>query len=142
MNPLILVDSCMWIDAIRLKGATETKLAIKGLLDEYAAVLCGPVELEVLGGARKEERPKLKEYFDILPYRPSDHTLWRKAAETSWKLRDSGLNCPWNDCIIATIALEHDYQVYSQDKHFKAMAEILPIQLYTPGYMGMYNPDS
>lgn len=141
MSSLILVDSCMWIDAIRLKGSTDTKLAIKGLLDEFAAVLCGPVELEVLGGARKEERAKLKEYFDILPYRASDHKIWRKAAETSWKLRDQGLNCPWNDCIIATIALEQGYRVYSQDKHFAAMAEILPIRLYTPGYMGMYNPD-
>ena len=140
MSSLVLADSCMWIDATRHKGATDTKLAVKGLLDEFAAVLCGPVELEVLGGVRKEERSKLKEYFDILPYRASDHKIWRQAAETSWKLRDHGLNCPWNDCVIATIALEHNYRIYSQDKHFKAMAELLPIQLYTPGYMGMYNP--
>ena len=45
----------MWIDAIRLKGATDTKLAVKGLLDEYAAVLGGPVEIEVLGGAQAKE---------------------------------------------------------------------------------------
>lgn len=126
---------------MRLKGSTDIKLGIKGLLDEYAAVLCGPVELEVLGGARKNERKQLKEYFSILPYRPSDHTIWRKAAEISWQLRDRGLNCPWNDCIFATIALEHNYRIYSQDKHFETIAEILPIRLYTPGYMGMYNPE-
>ncbi len=51
------------------------------------------------------------------------------------------LNCLWSDCVIATIALEHGYRIYSQDKHFKAIAEILPIQLYTPSYIGMYNPD-
>ncbi|PQJ29379.1 hypothetical protein [Rubritalea profundi] len=51
----------MWIDAIRLKGATDTKLAVKGLLDEYAAVLGGPVEIEFLGGAAsKGERPKAR----------------------------------------------------------------------------------
>mgnify|MGYP006190594771 CR=1 FL=1 len=89
----------------------------------------------------RKEREKLKEYFDILPYRATDHKIWRKAAETSWKLRDNGLNCPWNHCIIATIALEFGCRVYSQDKQFKTIAEILPLQLYNPGYMGMYNPD-
>ena len=82
----------MSIESIQLKGAADVKLAVKNLLDEFAAVLCGPVELEVLGGARKEEREKLKEYFDILPYRATDHRIWRKAAEPSWKLRDNGLN--------------------------------------------------
>lgn len=131
----------MWIHALRLNGDRDIKLGIHGLLQEYMALLCGPVELEVLGGAGKQDRKKIKEYFDILPYRKSDHTIWREAVETSWLLSDRGLSVPWNDTIIATIAKKHGYRVYSEDKHFKMMAEILSIRLYQPGYMGMYNPE-
>ena len=140
MSDLVLVDSCMWIHALRLKGDRDAKLGINGLLQEYMALLCGPVELEVLGGAGKNERKKIKDYFDILPYRKSDHKIWRAAVETSWLLRDHGLSVPWNDAIIATIAQAYGYRVYSEDKHFRAMAEILGIRLYKPGYMGMYDP--
>lgn len=141
MSEFVLVDSCMWIHALRLKGDRDIKLGIHGLLQEYMALLCGPVELEVLGGAGKHDRKKIKEYFDIMPYRKSDHTIWREAVETSWLLSDQGLSVPWNDTIIATIAKKYGYRVYSEDKHFKMMSEILGIRLYQPGYMGMYNPE-
>lgn len=33
-------------------------------------------------------------------------------------------------------------RVYAVDKHFEAMAEILPaLHLYRPGYGGMHDPD-
>lgn len=141
MSKLVLVDSCMWIHALRLNGDRDIKLGINGLLQEYMALLCGPVELEVMGGASKAERKMIKKYFDIMPYRKSDHTIWREAVETSWIIRDQGLSVPWNDAIIATIAKKFSYRVYSEDKHFKMIAEILGIRLYQPGYMGMYNPE-
>ncbi|MGB0775061.1 MAG: VapC toxin family PIN domain ribonuclease [Akkermansiaceae bacterium] len=137
---MVLVDSCCWIEASRKNGRIEVKAGVKGLLDEFQALLCGPVELEVLGGARQNERAKMQKYFDILPYRASDHKIWRQAMETSWKLRDAGLTVPWNDCIIATIACMYNYRVYSIDKHFPQMAKILRFSLYEPGYGGSYTP--
>jgi len=136
---MVLVDSSCWIEASRKNGRIEVKAAIKGLLDEFLALLCGPVEMEVLGGARKSERSIMQRYFDILPYRASDHKIWRQAVLTGWKLRDAGLTVPWNDTIIATIAVEYGYRVYSIDKHFPAMAKVLEFALYHPGYGGRYN---
>ena len=139
---MVLVDSSCWIEASRKNGSIEVKAAVQGLLDEFEALLCGPVELEVLGGARADERAKLQKYFNILPYRSSDHKIWRQAMTTSWKLRDAGVTTPWNDTIIATIACQYDYRIYSIDKHFPMMAEILGFKLYTPGYGGRYNPEN
>jgi len=140
LTPMVLVDSSCWIEASRKNGRIEVKAAVKALLDEFVALLCGPVELEVLGGARANERQRMQSYFDILPYRTSDHKIWRAAVQTGWKLRDAGVTAPWNDTIIATIACQYDYRVYSIDKHFPMMAQVLGFSLYEPGYGGAYNP--
>jgi len=141
LTDMVLVDSSCWIESFRKNGKIEVKAGVKGLLDEFLALLCGPVELEVLGGARANERKRMKTYFDILPYRPSDHKIWREAIETGWKLRDAGVTAPWNDTIIATIACQYNYRVYSIDKHFPMMSKILGFPLYEPGYGGRYNPE-
>ena len=138
---MVLVDSSCWIEASRKDGRIEVKAAMKALLDEFLALLCGPVELEVLGGARANERKRMQSYFDILPYRTSDHKIWRDAVQTGWKLRDAGVTAPWNDTIIATIACRYDYRVYSIGKHFSMMAQVLGFSLYEPGYGGAYNPE-
>lgn len=135
---MVLVDSCCWIEALRKDGRIEVKAALQGLLDEFEALLCGPVELEVLGGSRATERQRIQSYFDILPYRTSNHKIWRDAIQTNWKLRDAGITAPWNDTIIATIACQYNYRVYSIDKHFPMMANVLGFSLYTPGYGGRY----
>ena len=122
---MVLVDSCCWIEALRKNGRIEVKAALQGLLDEFEAMLCGPIELEVLGGSRACERERIQSYFDILPYRSSDHKIWRQAVQTNWRLRDAGITVPWNDTIIATIACEFNYRVYSIDKHFPLMAQVL-----------------
>lgn len=139
---MVLVDSCCWIEALRKNGRVEVKAAVQGLLDEFQALLCGPVELEVLGGSRKQERQRIQSYFDVLPYRSSDHKIWRQAVETQWRLRDAGITVPWNDSLIATIANRYLYRVYSIDKHFTQMSKILGFPLYQPGYGGRYNPSS
>ena len=138
---MIIIDSSCWIEAFRKNGSIEVKAAVQGILNEFEALLCGPVEMEVLGGARKEERQRISQYFNILPYRASNHKIWRQAVESGWKLRDAGVTTPWNDTIIATIACQYNYRVYSIDKHFPIMAKHLGFPLYTPGYGGRYNAE-
>ncbi len=133
---MVIVDTSAWIEFFRRDGELKTKLAVKSLLDEYEATLCGPVEMEFLGGARPAGRPKLQAWLDIVPYLPNDQKLWRRAATNFSDCRSKGLTVPWNDILIATIALESGHRVYTVDKHFDAMAKILPLRLYAPGYNG------
>ncbi len=138
---MILVDSSIWIESFRRDGDLVTKLAIQEILNNDKALLCGPVSLEVLGAARKTERKRLEMLFSDLPYYRSTGALWRDAIDLSWKIRDHGLSLPWNDILIANIAMETQSWIYSRDEHFKTLSTFLPIYLYRPGYHGSFNPD-
>ncbi len=141
MNSLVIVDTSAWIEAHRRDGSPAVKLAVRGLLDEFEAALCGPVEMEYLGGARPEERERLQAWCNVLPYVRNDQKLWRKTAANFSLLKKNGVTAPWNDVLIATIALENGCRVYAADKHFTAMAPLLGFHLYQPGYGGSYNPE-
>lgn len=60
---MVLVDSSVWTEAARRRGDLATKMALRVLLDEYEAAWCSPVKLEVMGGARREERRALGMFF-------------------------------------------------------------------------------
>ena len=72
---MVLVDSSAWIKSLRRHGDMRVKLAIEGLLDAYEAQWCSPVRLEVLGGARIEERTLLGKRFSVIPYRTAGRTI-------------------------------------------------------------------
>lgn len=139
---MVLVDTSAWIELHRRDGDPAVKLAVRGLLDAFEAAMCGPVEMEYFGGARPAERERLQAWCNILPHIRSDQKIWRKAATNFTLLKQKGLTAPWNDVLIATIAVESGCSVYAVDKHISAMAPILGYHLYRPGYGGMFNPES
>ena len=92
---MVIVDSSVWIEAARRDGDLACKVALEGLLEEYEAVLSSPVLLEVLGGARRGEREKLRGYFDVVTYWCIEEIDWQAAVRNSWALRDAGCAIPW-----------------------------------------------
>ena len=139
---MVLVDSSIWIEASRRTGDLGVKLALNGLLDEYEATMCSPVRLEVLGGARKDERLKMELQFSCLPYIRAEERDYIEAVKNAWKLQETGITVPWNDLLIMTIARRLGCRVYAQDKHFTAMSAPLGVPLYKPGYGGKYEPEA
>jgi predicted nucleic acid-binding protein len=104
------------------------------------AALCFPVRLEVLGRARKEERRGLAAGFSVIPYVPVTESTWSLALQNAWRLRDGGVQAPWNDILIASLALEQGCRVYARDEHFDLMQPLIGVQLYQPGYGGSFAP--
>lgn len=139
---MVLVDSSIWIEAARREGDLLVKVSLEALLGEFEALLCPPVRLEVLGGARADTRKRLGAYFSVLPYLHVLEKDWQAAVAHAWKLRDRGLTAPWNDILIATLAVRANCRVYARDKHFEAMAPLLGFSLYRPGYGGSYSDDN
>jgi predicted nucleic acid-binding protein len=137
---MVLVDSSAWIESLRRTGRLEVKLALEALLEEYEAMWCSPVRLEVLGGARREERRVLGAYFAVIPYRACNEKDWDRAVSLAWQLRDHGLTVPWLDVVIATLALQDGHRLYALDAHFERIAEIAGLSLYRPGYGGGFQP--
>ena len=139
---MVLVDSSVWIESLRRDGRLEVKVALENLLDEYEAAWCGPVKLEVLGGARLQDRIVLEEHFQCIPYFPMTDSAWDEAKKLAWRLKDKGCNAPWNDILIASLSIKADCRIYAIDKHFELMyASGAGIRLYKAGYGGQYNPD-
>ena len=136
---MVLVDSSVWIEAFRRKGKLEVKLAIEGLLEAYEAQWCSPVRLEVLGGARKDERTRLGKHFSVIPYRICREDDWDRAVSLAWRLRGEGLNVPWLDVVIASIAIHDKIRLYAIDAHFEKISQLTNLMLYRPGYNGMFN---
>jgi predicted nucleic acid-binding protein len=138
---MVLVDSSVWIEALRREGKLEVKVSLEGLLEEYEAAWCGPVKLEVLGGARVQDRKRLSAYFECIPYKPMPDRAWDFAKECYWRLRDKGQTVPFNDVLIGSLSLAWTCRVYAVDHHFEVMRDVLGVRLYQPGYGGKFNPD-
>ena len=138
---MVLVDSSAWIEALRRQGDLRVKLAVEGLLDAYEAQWCTPVRLEVLGGARKEERSRLGRHFSVIPYRLVREDDWERAIALAWRLRDGGLTVPWLDVLVAAVALHDNVRVYAVDAHFPEIARRTGLRLYEPGYGGVFVPE-
>lgn len=136
---MVLVDSSAWIESLRRDGDMRVKLAVEGLLEAYEAQWCSPVRLEVLGGARKDERTRLSHHFSVIPYRICKEDDWERAVALAWRIRGVGLNIPWVDVLISSIAIHDRIRLYAIDKHFAEVAKIAPLMLYRPGYGGMFN---
>ena len=137
---MVLVDSSVWIETARRDGSADVKCALEGLLEEFEAALCGLVVLEVLGGARPEERGRLQAYLSVLPRLPTPEATWDRAAVESAGLRQRGLTVPWSDLLVATVAVMQGVRVYAADRHFDLMAASLSLRLYEPGYGGRFSP--
>ncbi|MDE3099595.1 MAG: PIN domain-containing protein [Verrucomicrobiota bacterium] len=139
---MVLVDSSVWIEALRREGRLEVKVTLQGLLEEYEATWCGPVKLEVLGGARQQDRERLEAHFSCIPYYQMKEPSWEAAKNLAWRLRDRGCLTPWNDVLIAALSVEADCRIYAVDKHFEMMRNAgAGIRLYAGGYGGAYNPN-
>jgi len=135
---MVLVDSSAWIEALRRNGDLRVKLAVEGLLDAYEAQWCTPIRLEVLGGARREERTRLGHWFSVIPYRPVRDEDGERAIALAWRLRDGGLTVPWLDVLIASVALHDQVRVYAVDAQFQEISRRTGLMLYEPGYGGKY----
>jgi hypothetical protein len=139
---MVLVDSSVWIEALRRRGDIQVKLGVEGLIEVYEAQWCSPVRIEVIGGARLEERRRLGEYFSVIPYRSTTERDWQNAAALAWRLRDHGLTVPWLDVLIAAIAIEDSVRLYTIDDHFRQISGIVPaLRFYEPGHGGMFAED-
>lgn len=138
---MVIIDTSAWIEFFRHDGKREIKLAVKGLLDAFEGALCGPVEMEFLGGANPHEMKNIQQWFDIMPYAQQNQRIWRKAAENFQNIRESGHTTSWNIVLVASIAKENNFALYAHDEDVPNIAKTIGVHLYTPGYNGMYNPD-
>ena len=135
---MVLVDSSVWIEALRRIGDLGVKVGLEALLKADGAVISGPVLLEVLGGSRPRDRTRLLGYFGGVLYRAVPDTAWLRATSLSWQLRDVGVTIPWNDLLIGALGLMWNMRVFAMDQHFDMLETHANLRRYQPGPGGTY----
>jgi predicted nucleic acid-binding protein len=135
---MVMVDTSVWIECARREGDLGCKVGLEGLVEAGEAVVCGIIVLEVLSGARLEDRARLAAGMDFIRHRPMEDAAWPFALMCAWRLRDQGHAIPWNDILIGSLSLQWGCRVYAADPHFEIMRQVLGLRLYQPGFGGQY----
>lgn len=118
---MILVDSSVMIDALR---KPDPKL--QNLFNSLRPAVCGIVVAEVLHGARDAiDYSKLVAALAGFPQVAMPDPIWEPVGRNLWTLRSKGVSVPFQDVVIATVAIENDIELWTRDAQFQMIQAVL-----------------
>ena len=119
---MILVDTNIIIDF--WDNPTEQA---RNIFEQNEIAICGVIKTELLRGSNSEKQFSLMETaledFSYLTFAESD---WLSLAKQFIILKQNGLTVPFQDAIIAYLAIKNGCEVWTNDKHFRLMQTVLP----------------
>lgn len=115
---MTLIDTSAWIEFLRRKGKPDTKNRVAAFLDLGEAAYCGPIEFELLSGARDGELADLQAALRFSEPLPFPTGCWQRAARIERDLRAKGVTIPRDDVFVMAAALHHSVPLFSCDPHF------------------------
>lgn len=131
MSEQFLVDTSVWIEALRPGGRQNIADWLKEALLREAVVLAPPVKTEILIGAKDEKQfAELNEMLNALPLLDNEPAVWERAAALGFRLRRRGLVIPLVDLVIASWAFSHSCVLVYRDRHYDLIANEFPEQKY------------
>jgi len=117
---MVLVDTTVWIDFFAAKSTPEVAELERLLNEEENICTCGIILTEVLQGIREDEDyQRTLSSFDTFLFLPMNRQAFVRAAELYRSLRRRGVTIrkPM-DCMIASVAIEHDIALLHNDHDF------------------------
>ena len=128
---VIVVDTSVWVRTLRAGTSPEADL-LRSLLDADEACLAVPVRVELLMGASRLDRPRLRRVLSALPMvYPSDET-WRVIDAWVDIAGAAGQRFAFADLLIGALAREAGSLVWSLDADFERMSRLGLVDLYEP----------
>ena len=118
---MTLIDTSAWIEFLRRTGDSVVKERVASYLEAGEAAVCGPIEFELLSGARPTETSDIHTALSFCRVLEFTQACWRRAAGVERELRINGVTVPRDDIFVATAALEHVMPIYCFDAHFDLM---------------------
>lgn len=119
---MILIDSNIIIEF--WKKGDEKYLNTFRTRDIFLAGVC---KAELLKGAKSDkEFRQIKQALKNFPEISTSDSIWERLGDNLYKLRKSGITVPFQDALIATLALEYSLKLWTLDKHFKMIQKVLP----------------
>lgn len=127
--PPVIVDTSQWVQYFRAGESLEAGV-VEDLLTAGEAVMVGVVYAELLRGARNENQFRtLEEDLNSLPFLEVTRQTWNRTGSLLGDLQRRGLSILLPDALIAALALEHGYPVYTRDTDFQ---RVPGLELYEP----------
>ena len=126
---MYLVDTSVWIHALRPAGHPDIRARLKPLILSGDTAITEWILLELMTGLTKSEHPDtLLQWFAPVARLPFEAAWWDKAWHYAGRLRKHGVSPTAADCLIATVALEHRVTLIHCDADFEAMHPALQLQ--------------
>lgn len=124
MNEKFLVDTSVWIEALRRDGRSEAREWLKSALLGDEIFMAPPVKAELLSGATNERQfNELAKDLEAIPLLFRHDEVWEYTARLNFNLRRQGINVPLVDALIASWAVVHECALVHNDRHFEMIKE-------------------
>lgn len=121
-NKITLIDTSIWIEALRKTGLSDVRERVRILMIEGRSAWCDLVAVELWNGAKGDyERKWLAEYENEIICLPTTKDVWELARELARSCRKSGKTVPVSDLVIASCALFHNAEIEHCDTHFDSI---------------------
>jgi predicted nucleic acid-binding protein len=122
---MVLVDTTVWIDFFADSNEPSVTALQQLIENDEDLCLCGIILAEVLQGIRSDaDYIKTKGYLNDLIFLPMRKATFVRAAEIYRSLRKIGVPIRKPvDCLIASVAIEHDIRLLHNDRDFDYIAK-------------------
>ena len=132
---MTIVDTTVWIDFFRGKDTPESELLQQMLNAGEDICICGVILTEVLQGIREDaDHTEVASRFETFLFLPMQRRTFVDAAQLYRTLRRRGITIRNAvDCMIASVAIEHDIPLLHHDRDFEPLAEHCGLKVIKTG---------
>jgi len=126
---MILADTSVIIDIWRNPDRKKREI-----FENNEIATCYVIKAELFHGAKSEkEKEKIEDALNELNLLPINDEVWEYLGEILYKFKKHGLTVPFQDALIASVSIKHNCQLWTLDKHFSKIGEILnELDLFQP----------
>ena len=118
---LILVDTNIIIDFWR-----KPDIHLRKVFEDKDIAICGIIHAELLHGARSEKEVVfINNAMDELIFLEVERDDWIEIGKYLNKLKKNGVTVPFQDVVIAFIAVKYDARLWTNDQHFKKFQSVI-----------------
>jgi len=128
---MIVVDTSVWVVAFR-SAAGAAAHALRALLDSDEVALAAPVRIELLVGAGRTDRARLRRVLSALPLLVPARSTWHLIDTWIDRAGDAGERFGFADLLIGALASERNAEIWSLDTDFERMERLSLLKLHRP----------
>lgn len=130
----VIVDTDVWSEAFRRKGATSRFVKeLRKLIEESRVQIIGPIRQEILSGIRDEKQfDKLEDRLQAFPDKVLTPDVYVLAAKFFKSCRGNGIQGSNTDFLICACSVSYGYPILTKDKDFQMYRKFIPVELLEP----------